>query len=253
MVESKKKKKCKKGYSCGFTCISEFKACRVELRGAVGQFLDKKVKTIDNTPSSKDLDPLGLEIAIDDTYGMSKSKKAKLEKHLKKEGLIEKSQVRKTLNAIDDFTTTSFARMREADRDGTEDERVKAIYDNFLYNEKFPTYNGEVYRGMSFSDDKAGVYNLSPGDTLTMDSLSSSSASKAVANSFGLPNEDAPYGVMLVVKNNKSGKSVMPFSRVRGEEEVLLPRGINYKVAKVSMDPEVKEFKGMKVIELEEV
>lgn len=129
-------------------------------------------------------------------------------------------------------------------------KKITEDLNEFLYNPNTPRFKGEISRGIKFrsQDDKDKFFASLEKDGVQLKNHSSFSSDRNISSSFaGDTDPDKPTGAVLVVKSNKSGASIRPFSNLSKEDEVLVPIGAKYKMTKTSK-------KGnLDVIELEEV
>lgn len=153
----------------------------------------------------------------------------------KKTGL-SRDDAQRAVDNINDFTGTLYDMYRGLDRsEGTKNSKVADIY---KYIEKAPKFKGEVYRGLNFSSKENLESFLSfvgNNKGIKLDTMSSFSSSKTTAQNFasgsmGTSKNSGDYGVVLHVKANKSGVSIKKFSNIPQENEVLAPKGANYRV-----------------------
>jgi len=124
-------------------------------------------------------------------------------------------------------------------------KRILANLDKEFKN--LPVYNGTIYRGINSSkipmNKKVDFFrSLKEGGEITVDSYSSFTADKKVAQSFG--------DVLFVVQNNTSGRDISfaDESGYQNEVEVLVPKNVKYKITKIERDN-----KGIPTCYLEEV
>ena len=216
-----------------------------ELRSQVERRLES-FREVESTPSSNKLDPLGVTPLLGVyTYSVREDE---VNNALVEKGVFDDfDQARRVGRAVNDFTEMSYAAMRKSDKYETPDDRVKAVYEGFLNNSRIPTYKGTVYRGLGsgFSSKLAQFKSLEVGDQITLDSLSSFSSNRKTAEIFAY----GTYSVLMKVKANKSGKSVKAFSEHPSENEILVPKGVSYKVSGTKLGSDGKSLE----LELEEI
>lgn len=154
-------------------------------------------------------------------------------------------EAEESLTALDRFTTADFRKIRRADREGKNEGNVK-ILNNFMH--KMPAYDGDIYRGMSFSEKSINAFieQLKPHGDYTLDCVTSFTSDPKIAETYS----GHCYQVVIRVKHNHSGVSISDFSAMYTESEVLVPKGTKYEVMNVP-----KEVKAGQInyIELEEV
>jgi len=113
------------------------------------------------------------------------------------------------------------------------------------YVKKMPAYEGVIHRGMTFKSEderKAFLSKISKGYSL--EAMSSFSSSRDAAGEFAGASSN---GVIFTVKN-KSGASVAALSRIKKEEEVLVPKGTKYRIIGTP-----KKVGGVVVVQMEEI
>lgn len=114
------------------------------------------------------------------------------------------------------------------------------------YIAKMPKYQGEIHRGLSFKTKAEAQSFLNQAlSGLSLNSNASFSSSKSYSENFAKGN----YGVVLTVKQNKSGVSVRPVSRTPYENEVLAPKDVKYKPI---AGQKIVAKKGIVYVEVEE-
>jgi hypothetical protein len=289
-MKNKKKKNCQKGYSCGFTCISVYKVCLIEFPEGVSVALDRGASFRNQTgkpyekPSlpapkftfqrdlglpkkqegpekSDNMDPFGLIDLHSEKIGDPKLalKVDDVASHLVNKGVFDDEDTAyETVDTIRYFTRNGYIGMKEDERDGIDNPRVDIINNNIFNNDKIPTYDGEVWRGIygyseGLNENRVSalelIRTLSEGDEIQMDAMSSFSTNRKVAESFA---EGGEEGALFRVSKNKTGKSIQGMSGLIEEKEVLVPKGVKYKVVGIQMI-DVGYGKMMKVFDLEEV
>ena len=158
---------------------------------------------------------------------------------------LSESEAKSSIKAIEDYSTikgysiSNYASIRDVQqgkfkvdgRDLTKPEiskiksSIKAIDQ---YVKKMPAFDGVIHRGISFEskeEQSSFLSKISKGYSL--DAMSSFSSSKATAKGFA---ESSSFGILFVVKN-KSGASIRNLSEIKAEDEVLVPKGVKYKIA----------------------
>ena len=154
-------------------------------------------------------------------------------------------EAKESLTALERFTTEDFRKIRRADQAGKNEGNVK-ILNNFM--KKMPAYDGNIYRGMSFSEKsiKPFIQQLKPHENYTLDSVTSFTSDPKVAETYS----GHCYQVVIRVKHNHSGVSISDFSAMYSESEVLVPKGTKYEIVSVPKDVKPGEIN---YIDLEEV
>lgn len=154
-------------------------------------------------------------------------------------------EAEKSLTALERFTTADFRKMRRADKEGKNEGNVKVL-NNFM--KKMPHYDGNIYRGLSFSEKsiESFIQQLKPHGDYTLDSVTSFTSDPKIAETYS----GHCYQVVIRVKHNHSGVSISDFSAMYSEREVLVPKGTKYEV--MNVPKEVKPGQ-INYIDLEEV
>jgi hypothetical protein len=142
----------------------------------------------------------------------------------------EGETIAKTVNL---WTRTGYKKMRDSQRKGTPTPEAQAM-EKFIKGS--PKYNGPVFRGLSFKNPKALAGFLdAAGEGIDLDAMSSFSSDEKLAKAFakgeGGTATSGGVGVLIRVKQNKSGVSVSPFAKSdhKDEFEVVPPKGSKYK------------------------
>ena len=150
-----------------------------------------------------------------------------------------------SLAALERFTTADFRKMRRADKEGKNEANVKKL-NNFMH--KMPHYDGDIYRGMSFSEKsiKSFIQKLKPHGDYTLDSVTSFTSDPKVAETYS----GHCYQVVIRVKHNHSGISIEDFSAMYSEKEVLVPKGTKYEVMNLPKELKLGE---VNYVDLEEI
>ena len=245
---AKKKKKCVKGDSCGYSCIQKGKICRKKFSEEVGNILESR-----STNSSPDMNPLGLpktKDLIDSSFYDPNNEEAQAILKILEENGVKEPQG--TAAAIKRWSEGEYEEMRELDKAGTPNEDVKNFYEGYLDNPRIPTYDGQIYRGLTFKGDRAALgeifVSLSEGDSIELDALSSFSSDNKRAKRFA----KGEGSVIISVRKNKSGKSIQDLSTFRREAEVVVPKGAKYRVVSNYISNS-GVFQGVRVVEVEEL
>ena len=113
------------------------------------------------------------------------------------------------------------------------------------YVKKMPAFEGVIHRGMTFKsegDRKSFLSKISGGYSL--EAMSSFSSSRGIAEDFAGTSSN---GIIFTAKN-KSGASIKQLSTTKEEEEVLVPKGVKYKLV-----GKPKKVGGVVVVEMEEI
>lgn len=113
-------------------------------------------------------------------------------------------------------------------------EKASNDLDDYIY--QAPKYDGEVYRGMTLSNENFDnmIKNLKSGKTMDMQGISSWSSEREVSEDFIEDNlyHDTPNAILFKLQN-KSGTPIESISFVSGEYEVLHPTTARYKLKKI--------------------
>ena len=113
------------------------------------------------------------------------------------------------------------------------------------YVKKMPAFEGVIHRGMTFKSEdqrKSFLSEISKGYSL--EAMSSFSSSRGIAEDFAGTSSN---GIIFTVKN-KSGASIKQLAQIKEEEEVLVPKGVKYKLV-----GKPKKVGGVVVVEMEEI
>ncbi|KKD39481.1 MAG: ADP-ribosyltransferase [Limnoraphis robusta] len=158
---------------------------------------------------------------------------------------IDTPVVEKIFNAISDFTTGDYRKIRRAEEQGIKDARIELL--NTFMN-KMSGYQGEIYRGMSFTEKsiKTFLEKIQQPEGYTLEAMASFTFSLNVAENYS----GSCYSVVLRVKGNRSGVAICNFSAMYAECEVLVPKGTRYKVVNL---PDKIEPGKINYIDLQEV
>ncbi|MBD2492538.1 ADP-ribosyltransferase [Aulosira sp. FACHB-615] len=274
---SKKTKKCTKGTACGNGCINKDKQCRVKPAVETKQQIEKILKKDSGQNKSSSI------VKEHTDYGLkqpseysSASVYVKTASRLVSEKLgVSESDAAKMVKGLTVFTGDDYDKVKKSEKTGNGSQKHKdaAEWIN-KFIEKSPKYQGDVYRGSAFLAKEFDQRLFESGLEKGTDSLTSFSTSEKVAVNFSngtggsispLPREQSQVKVILKVKNSKSGASVRQFSEYPEEDEVVVPKGVKYKIiskqeneeeSKV-LDKKIKKFVSVKhrvvVYEVEEV
>lgn len=100
---------------------------------------------------------------------------------------------------------------------------------------RMPSYDGEIYRGMHFSNEDKRYEtfaNNEKGDIIKMKSISSWSSTKGVARRYAADNNKYEDSVLFVCDENKNGVACQNLSKWNTyEAEVLCPSFSSWQVA----------------------
>lgn len=231
-------KKCSgtKGYACGRACISVKKICRRDgLTGQSVTLLNNFVAAIPSAATKTD----------DARWLKADSEKVQLQKHFEPFGLNEKAfplgpkssliesaltkngftNVQGMGDAIVAYSFGSSLNIKLVDAGKKEEPTAKKYADKInSYIKQAPKYQGQITSG--FEKDMIDVYKvdtLKLGSKFSFPSITSFSSAPKTAKAFN-------GGGTFTVLNNKSGASVMPFSQMRHENEVLVSKKAKYRV-----------------------
>lgn len=176
---------------------------------------------------------------------------------------ISKDEAERAEKAIKEFAENDYDLIRNVQRgrlDGVSDkDRARAtqqINDINRYIENAPAYQGEVFRGVSFTrkkDRDAFISSIANGYNL--DAMSSFTSDRNVARDFASGTADkaidvkqGKYGIVFRVPENRSGVSIRNISLIPDESEVLVPGGARYRITGTP-----QKSGGLVVIDLEEM
>ena len=252
IVEFSKKKKrrsCNKGYPCGSSCISKSYSCKKKLKGQAKNYAEflklsktsisrKSQKSVLNkrVKSSKKSQKGHLSLGISDdeaNQSFFHQLLGNAAKYLEKEYGMTKQESVRAVYGVNMFTTSNYPTYKKIDKGLKEPSVVQKRHIDSIYNyiEKAPKYDGEIHRGISL---KQAGFNQSKFEKQLengLDSLSSFSSNMRTADKFssegGTDSDD--LRIVLSVKN-KSGVSVKRLSSAPDEDEVIVPKGVKYKI-----------------------
>ena len=113
-----------------------------------------------------------------------------------------------------------------------------------------PKYEGTVYRGVGFrkAEDAERWFAQLHGGEKTI-ALESWSVNEKMAGSFARGRE---VEVVMTVKENRYGAPIMSRSAFKPEEEVVMPRGVRYRVAN-TVKKELDHGRVLYEVELEQL
>lgn len=152
-------------------------------------------------------------------------------------------------SALEDWGGGSYTHIRKCqERNECSEETKQQIKDIKHALETGPKYEGTVYRGLEFVNEKqraSFLSRLTKNGEMTNYSFVSTSKSKKVAEEFGA----IGYGVLLRIKS-KSGVELRNISPFPEEKEVLMPFGVKWKYSSMKQHSSNKD---MVVVEVEEV
>ena len=113
------------------------------------------------------------------------------------------------------------------------------------YVKKMPAFDGVIHRGISFeSEEEQSSFLSKISRGYSLGAMSSFSSSKTTAKGFA---EASSFGILFVVKN-KSGASIRNLSQMKAEDEVIVPKGVKYKIM-----GNPKKVGGVVVVHMEEI
>ena len=253
-------KTCVKGYSCGATCISRDRNCSKILEPKVGEFTNKVVNIVNkgnSTASPKTATTVAkgghedvpelLEYGADiSKLKDQKSLKTSLDVVMQKSGMNLK-EAKASIQAIRSFTGPQ-SRYQEI-RSG-EDKQTAADLNRYINT--MPRYEGQISRGLSFTDKKIAQSFLKEltGNGLELKAMSSFSSNEDHSRKFAnRATKKGGFGILMKV-TNKSGTSIKPLSNTPFEDEIVAPEGARYRV-KPGQKPKLKAG-GILEIEVEE-
>lgn len=158
---------------------------------------------------------------------------------------IDTPVVEKMFNAIADFTTGDYRKIRRAEQAGVKDEKIELLN---TFMDKMSGYQGEIYRGLSFGEKSIRTFieNLKQPGGYTLEAMASFTYSLNVAENYS----GSCYSVVLRVTGNRSGVAICDFSAMYAECEVLVPKGTRYKV--VNLPDQIERGK-INYIDLQEI
>ena len=142
------------------------------------------------------------------------------------------TESREIIKSIFDFTQDEYVNIRDSEIKGKPNQDAKNIN---KYISDMPSYKGEIYRGLSFNNEKDLNTFLTSAMTggIKTPSMSSFSSDKEIAEGFSL-SKGPDYRVVMTVTDNKRGKSIKGLSVSSGDNEVIVPKNTKYKVNSVT-------------------
>lgn len=92
-----------------------------------------------------------------------------------------------------------------------------------------PKYEAdEVWRALRYDENRAAALQSAIGKDIEWEGFTSTTTSRKIAEDFGTKDD-----MFFRIRNAKGGRSIQQYSSVRGEEEVLYPRGSRFRVISV--------------------
>lgn len=255
---------CKKGYSCGATCISMKYKCRKDFELQAGETIDQVIKSeldkiknsfLDAKKSKPEPKP---EVKYPKDYNNKTQSESPFPNgnadDIAKALGVTGEKANQMSESLDFFTSGNWKQVHQyMNGKRQDDEELKNKVENLReFMDKAPKYEGAVYRGLQGikGDDFFGGNTARAlpevGTTIESTSFQSWTKSSKVAESFS----EKEVGIVLKLVNNKSGVDIQNFSQFQKEQEVLLPpndRGNKLKVIKTY------EKDGYRIAEVEEV
>lgn len=168
-----------------------------------------------------------------------------LEKIEKLTGMNE-SEAEIALNKITKFTLSGFMKIKSIEREGKTNQDTKLL-NNFIKN--MPAYQGFIYRGVPFSTLeklKSFLTLIEKNGGYTIDSMTTFTCDDFVAEDYAY----SRYPVVIRIKNNISGISIKEFLSIYSENEIIVPKGTQYRLTHL---PKVIEPEEVLYIDMEEV
>lgn len=245
------KPKCAKGTACGFTCISGKLTCssRVPERDAalVKAVTDgtlAKARLTNGTHNDfKHNTSYDEEVHNYDFDGYARDRRLEFIEQAKEVALVTGLDESAALAGIEavyfGYTGGDYDKIRSYDRDpssvSTQEHEglYKIVTDLSKFVKALPVYKGALSRGIKFdSEQSRSDFLASIADGVELEAMTSFTSRPGLAERFA-GGKLSGVGVVLSVQDNKSGSSVMPFSKVKDEEEVIALKGTKYKVRQI--------------------
>lgn len=139
------------------------------------------------------------------------------------------------LEAIENFTGAEYGPMRKSERSGRPSPAVRRIYSALG---RAPRRTHVLYRGMSDLDKNQVQAVATVGNKVELNCLHSFSRKKQVARDFAEEGFGEYSSVVWQVKTT-SGVHIRALSELPEEDEVLLPAGVKFRIAKVNKPRDV--------------
>lgn len=256
-----KGRKCNVGIKCGNSCINSRKTCRIEPSPEAKKSISTAKKIASNVLGETKKAPS----VSKPRYAMSEQERIETASDIIEDRIDASPEAaRRYAESIEYFTGYDYDIMRRLesgggrasqDSDDQYDRATRNIKSINEYMEKSPKFEGEVSRGLYFSNKTKFDSFMSSieGGTLELNAMSSFSGSLDVARNFatgdGLYSKSRDKGAEAVVirARNKSGVNIADVSRYAEEEEVLVPKGTRYRVTRTSRGSD-----GITYIDIEE-
>lgn len=147
---------------------------------------------------------------------------------------ISESQASEMLNGVTEFTGCRSTPIRIAynnpNADAHDAASLRALDD---YINSAPKWKGQLYRGISVSNEQAE--SILSGDFVDMLGPSSWSSERTIAEQFSNGYKDVR--IVFILDDNKSGASIAHIGALDGiESEVTAPSGVKYGIDKISRE-----------------
>ena len=128
----------------------------------------------------------------------------------------------------------------------SETAKIQSSIDSInRYVKKMPAFDGMIHRGMFFkSEDERTSFLSKISKGYSLEAMSSFSSSRTIAEEFAGTSDRS---VIFTVKN-KSGASIQQLSKIKKEEEVLVPKGVKYRIVGT-----LKKIGAVVVVQMEEI
>ena len=151
---------------------------------------------------------------------------------------LSDQEIKDGSEAIQSFSRSEFARMRDHEINGGGDETTaQAVVDANKLLAELPTVDAPLYRALSINGDQVESFleTVRQGD-LDVPAMSSFTTELNAALEFA--SGDADLQVLMRIDDNKSGKSVAPLSARASEFEAIVPKGVRHSITGVDYDEE---------------
>lgn len=168
----------------------------------------------------------------------------------KKGNKITIEEAERTVQTLRDWSQTDYSDIRAVQMGAK--ARPKPVQqakdiDDFIKNSK--PYNGSIYRGLVFRDEKEAIFELTKGsDTIEQKAHSSWSSSRAKGLEFAEMRGGTRQQPVLVETVNKTGAPMANLSAFKEEMEVIVPKGSKHKILSIAKEADVLIIKTIEVL-----
>lgn len=276
--KSKSRRQCVKptAYNCGKSCININKTCRVNPKDATSSMRRKRLKAVveefkkvnkdvdggeskpksNAKPETKQKTPKTPKPKLigDGTHeGVPKNAEEYRKMMIKNGNNIDTEESERIIGSVKNWSDYS-GDIRHAQKKGQFNQEAEDIE---AYIKSSTPYKGEIYRGISFGSEKEAMDWLKGDKDKILDNqsaLASWTSNMGIATNFAkdidgeLATSDNEVRQPVVIQSkNKTGASILRFSKYPEEEEVVVSKGARHKVKNIT------KKNGIIYVETEEV